>query len=111
MIIRSAFLEGHVAPDDQPAFDQHMRGTVVREILTYPGIRGVTLRKLARADADATPVYMQFDLRFENLAAMEAALASPTRQAVQQRIKARMGPFRGRVTHVVFAVLEDEGTT
>lgn len=105
MIIRTAFLEGDVAPEDQPAFDRHMRETVVAEILTYPGIRRVTLRKCARADAGATPVYMQFDLHFDSIAAMDAALASPVRQAVQARIKAGMGPFRGRVTHVVFDVL------
>lgn len=109
MIIRTAFLEGHVAPDDQPAFDRHMRETVVREILTYPGIRRVTLRKLVQADAAATPVYMQFDLHFDSVEAMDAALASPARQAVQQRIKAGMGTFDGRVTHVVFDVLEEAG--
>ncbi len=107
MIIRSAFLEGQVAEADQPEFDRHMRGTVVSEILTYPGIRRVTLRKLAHADAGVTAAYMQFDLHFDSLAAMEAALASPVRQAVQQRIKAGMGPFTGRVTHVVSEMIED----
>ncbi len=107
MIIRSAFLEGSVAPADQPAFDAYMRDTVVAEILSYPGIRRVTLRKLAQADAGVAAAYMQFDLHFDSLAAMEAALGSPVRQAVQQRIKAGMGSFSGRVTHVVSTVLED----
>ena len=39
---------------------------------------------------------------------MDEALASPVRQAVQTRIKAGMGPFSGRVTHVVSEVLEDQ---
>lgn len=107
MIIRSALLLGRVAPEDQPAFDRHMRETVVAEILTYPGIRRVTLRKLAQTDAGAKAAYMQFDLFFDSLAAMDTALASPVRQAVQARIKAGMGPFTGRVIHVVSDILED----
>ncbi|MFV0491225.1 MAG: EthD family reductase [Pseudorhodobacter sp.] len=106
MITRSAFLLGEVAPEDQPAFDRYMRETVVAEILTYPGIRRVTLRKLVQADApDAA--YMQFDLHFDSVAAMDEALASPVRAAVQARIKAGMGAFSGRVIHVVSEMVED----
>ena len=106
MILRSALLLGTVAPDDQPAFDAYMRDVVVPEIGTYPGIRGVTLRKLVQADEGAPPLYMQFDLLFETLADMEAALASPVRTAVRDRIKAGMAPFQGTVTHVVSESLE-----
>lgn len=101
MILRSALLLGTVAPADQPAFDAYMRDVVVPEIATYPGIRGVSLRKTDHADDGAPPVYMQFDLRFDNLADMEAALASPVRAAVRDRIKAGMGAFRGVTVHVV----------
>lgn len=109
MIIRSAFLEGTVAVEDQPEFDKYMRETVVQEILTYPGIRQVMLRKLAEADVGVAASYMQFDLHFDSIDAMNAALASPVRQAVQQRIKAGMAPFNGRVTHVVSQILENRG--
>jgi len=107
MIIRSAFLHGSVPEPEQPDFDHHMRDTVVAEILTYPGIRRVSLRKLAQADAGADAAYMQFDLYFDSVDAMDAALVSPVRQAVQERIKAGMGPFSGRVTHVVSDLIED----
>ena len=101
MILRSALLLGTVAPIDQPAFDAHMRDVVVPAIGTYPGIRAVSLRKLVTSDPGAPPVYMQFDLVFDTLADMEAALASPVRDAVRERIKAGMGAFQGQVTHVV----------
>lgn len=107
MIIRSAFLLGTVAPEDQPGFDLYMRQTVMDEILTYPGIRRVTLRKLTQADGDADAAYMQFDLYFDTLDAMNVALASPVRQAVQGRIKAGMSTFHGRVIHVVSDLVED----
>lgn len=106
MILRSALLLGTVVPDDQPDFDAYMREVVVPEIGTYPGIRGVTLRKLVQADDGAPPVYMQFDLMFDTLADMEAALASPVRTAVRDRIKAGMAPFIGTVTHVVSKSIE-----
>lgn len=108
MIIRSAFLHGRVDEPDQQEFDRHMRESVVAEILTYPGIRRVTLRKLAQADAAADAAYMQFDLYFDSVESMDAALASPVRQAVQERIKAGMGPFSGRVTHVVSDQIADK---
>ena len=107
MILRSALLLGTVAAEDQPAFDAHMRDVVVPEIGTYPGIRGVTLRKLVQADAGAPAVYMQFDLLFDTLEAMDAALASPVRAAVRDRIKAGMGAFAGTVVHVVSESLVD----
>jgi len=79
MIIRSAILEGSVADADSSQFDQQMRGPVLDAIATYPGIRSVKLRRLVQADAGTPPVYMVFDLYFDDIAAMDAALASPTR--------------------------------
>lgn len=102
MIVRTALLEGDVAPEDRAAFDASMRDTVVPEILRYPGIRGVALRRVLQADDAAPRIYMQFDLLFDDLAAMEAALASPVRAEVQARIKAGMAPFRGRVSYIVY---------
>ena len=102
MIIRSAYLEGTVADADRAAFDAHMGGPVLAAIATYPGLRQVRLRKLEQADDGAPPVYMVFDLVFDSLQAMDAALASPTRQAVREIIAQGMKPFQGRVYHLVF---------
>ncbi len=109
MILRSAFLLGQVDPADQPGFDAHMRDVVVPAIATYPGIRSVSLRKTVQADPGAPPVYMQFDLAFDSLADMELALASHVRDAVRDRIKAGMGPFRGTVTHIVSDLVPPDG--
>lgn len=102
MITRTALLEGDVALEDQAGFDAYMRDIVVPEILRYPGIRGVDLHRSIQADANAPAIYMRFDLHFDDRAAMEAALASPVRAEVQERIKAGMGPFTGRVSHIVY---------
>lgn len=103
MIIRSAYLEGTVAPADREQFDAHMRGPVLAAIATYPGLREVRLRQLARGEEGAPSIYMVFDLYFDSLADMDAALASATRQAVRDTIKQGMQQFQGRVFHLVFS--------
>jgi uncharacterized protein (TIGR02118 family) len=103
MIIRSAILEGRIPTADRAHFDAQMSGPVLAAISTYPGIRQVKLRRLVQADEGTPPVYMVFDLYFDSLDAMSAALASPTRQAVRQQISTVMGLFQGRVYHQVFS--------
>lgn len=105
MIVRSAYLEGTVAEKDRAEFDRRMNTTVLGAIRTYPRIRDVRLRRIAEADAGAPPVYMIFDLYFDSLDDMNAALASQTRQQVRDRIAEAMGLFKGRVYHLVFAEL------
>jgi hypothetical protein len=46
---------------------------------------------------------MVFDLYFNSLQDMDAALASATRQAVRQTISQGMRLFQGRVYHLVFS--------
>lgn len=104
-IIRSAILQGRVPPEGQAAFDALMRGTVVPALLTYPGIRRVELRRQVQADAGATPIYMVFDLVFDSLADMDAALASPTRQTVRGHMAEAMKGFDGQIVHRVYEVL------
>lgn len=106
MIIRSALLIGTVAPDKETAFDACMRGAVMEAIRQYPGLVDVTLRKTATADEGSPAIYMQFDLRFESMTAMEAALASPARAAVRSQIMAGMADFQGKTIHVVSEILD-----
>ena len=101
MIIRSAVMEGSVPEADRAAFDAQMEVTVLQAIATYPGIREVRLRKPAETEAGAPAVYMQFDLYFDSLAAMHAALATPVRHQVRETIAAVMPLFKGRVYHLV----------
>ncbi len=102
MIVRSAFLEGTVAQAERAGFDAHMAGPVLAAIATYPHIRRVRLRRTEQVDAGSPPNYMIFDLYFDSLDDMHAALASPVRQAVREKIAEGMGPFKGHVYHQVF---------
>ena len=101
MITRSAILEGHVPDAARPAFDLHMRTTVLQAIARYPGLRQVRLRRPAEAEAGAPAIYMIFDLEFPTLDAMHAALASPIRQEVRGVLAQAMSGFEGRVYHLI----------
>ncbi len=101
MIIRSAVLEGTVSEAGRTQFDHHMMTTVRAAIGRYPGIISVTIRRPAEAEPGAPPIYMIFDLRFDSLDAMHAALASEVRQQVGAEIARAMGDFQGRVYHLI----------
>jgi uncharacterized protein (TIGR02118 family) len=101
MIIRSAVLEGTVAEADRAQFDDHMQKKVSAAILRYPGIRDLRLRRPAETEAGAPPVYMIFDLYFDSLEAMHAALASQIRQDVRTTIAEGMKAFKGKVYHLI----------
>ncbi|WP_342359432.1 hypothetical protein [Terrarubrum flagellatum] len=101
MIVRSAVLEGHVADADKAEFDRRMAVDVRNAIARYPGLRDIRLRWPAETEAGAPPVYVIFDLYFDDLAAMQAALASPVRQQVRGEIGAAMSAFKGKVYHLV----------
>lgn len=101
MIIRSAVLEGEVAPADRAHFDSQMVETVRPAILRYPGIRDCKLRWMAEQEAGAPPVHVIFDLYFDSLEAMHQALASEIRQEVRQQLGTIMPLFKGRVYHLV----------
>jgi len=101
MIARLAVLEGAVRPENRAAFDADMGGPVRDAIARYPGIRGVRLRSPLEQDAGAPPIYLIFELLFDDLAAMHAALTSPVRQEVRSLILKAMERFEGRVYHLV----------
>ena len=101
MIIRSAVLEGTVADAARTQFDLHMMTNVRAAIARYPGIISVTIRRPAETEPGVPPIYMIFDLRFDSLNAMHAALASEIRQQVRAEIARAMGDFQGRVYHLI----------
>lgn len=101
MLIRSAVLEGSVPDAERTGFDRHMRETVRAAIATYPGIRDVKLRWPAETETGAPPIYVIFDLYFDDLAAMHTALASETRALVRKSLGEIMPVFQGRVYHLV----------
>ena len=103
MIIRSAVLEGTVDAESRHVFDAYMSSVVLPAITAYPKLRKVLIRTPVESDEGAPQVYMVFDLYFDSLEDMRAALASPVRQQVREIISAGMKGFQGRVYHIVYS--------
>ncbi len=102
MIIRSVHLEGSVAEADRERFDAHLRGPVSDALRTYPGLRQLRLRHRVRGEEGAPAVYAVFDLAFDSLQEMDAALESPTRQAVREAMAVARPLWTGRIFHLVY---------
>ena len=96
MIIRSAVLEGTV---DEAYWghvrspDEYCRSSGHRHLSRNYGIR---LRRPVETEAGAPAIYMIFDLHFETLDAMHAALASPVRGLVREQIGKAMTGVHGQ---------------
>ncbi len=105
MLVRSAYLIGTVIKGEQEKFDAQMTGPVVEAIKGYPGLIDVVVKKEVGRDEGEEPVYMQFDLLFEDEDAMNVALASEHRNRIQLEIKKSMTAFSGRVSHSFAEIL------
>jgi hypothetical protein len=101
MIVRSAYLEGYVREDDKVRFDHSMGVIVAAAIRTYPGILDLKIRYVQTPEPGAPAIYMIFDLYFDSVEAMNAALQSETRAKVRAAISEGMTMFVGRVYHLV----------
>lgn len=106
MIVRSVVFEGVVDEVDRAAFDRKMTTAVFATLARYPGIRKVSVRKVAGVEDGAPPIYMVFDLHFDTLADMHAALASSVRQDVRAEVAVVKSSFKGRLYHLI---MEDVG--
>lgn len=100
MITRFALFEGHVRPDDVPAF----RAAVLAEVLphwqSFPGVLAVRVCFENERDEGAPEMPLVLAITYPDRAAVDTALASPQRaraKAATDAILARY--FTGRVHH------------
>ena len=100
-IIRSAYLAGTVTKAEQAKFDTFMNENVVPEIKKYTQLRDLKLRYVKAKDPSAPDVYMVFDMYFDSIQEMDAALASPVRKVVQDKLAEIMPKFKGKVYHLI----------
>ncbi len=77
MIVRTAVLEGHVAPGREKVFDAAMAGDVLTAIRRYPGLSMSVSVVPSNQEVGAPPVCMIFDLHFRNLEDMKASARQP----------------------------------
>ena len=74
--LRIVSLHGH--PAEPAAFDRHYGRVHTPLVQSIPGVRNYRYGKVLRAaDGSAAPYYLVSDVYFDDLSALEDALASP----------------------------------
>ena len=103
MIIRSAQFLGSVAAEHQAYFDRVVDEQVRQEMLQFPEIRNLEILRRVDMDAGARPIYQIYNLSFDDIPAMERALASPIRAAVYKAMQPILPLFEGEIVHYVLS--------
>ena len=102
MITRYALFEGKVKDGETPAFRQAVLDTVLPKWKAFPGALDVRVSFAEKRDDGAPEFPMILAINYADMAAVDAALASPVRaesRAATEAVLARY--FEGRIHHHV----------
>ena len=107
MITRYALFEGTVAPGQEAAF----RAAILDEVLptwkAFPGATAVRVSFAEARDEGAPEFPLILAISYPDLAAVEAALASPARAASRAATMSVLGRFfTGRIHHHVMTAYD-----
>lgn len=109
MITRYALFEGHVRDGQEKAFRDAVLAEILPKWKAFPGARAVRV-SFAEARDDGAPEYpLILAISYPDLAAVDAALASPVRaqsRAATESVMARF--FTGRIHHHVTTAYDAE---
>lgn len=71
----------HRPPADPDEFDRYYRSVHTPIVQRIPGVRNIRFGRVLRtADGELAPYYLVSDVYFDDMAALETALASPEMQ-------------------------------
>ena len=102
MITRYALFEGTIAPGQTPAFRDAVLAEILPKWKAFPGALSVRVT-FAESRDDGAPEYpLILAINYPDMAAVEAALASPARAAGRAATEAVLARFfTGRIHHHV----------
>jgi quinol monooxygenase YgiN len=100
-VTRTAIFEGRIKPGFEDVFFKQVRAKLVPLWRAFPGALDVRLLEIDQRDADAAPIVMIQQIDYADLAAIDAALASPQRTAARAATMEIMKMFEGRFYHLV----------
>lgn len=107
MIVRCAYLEGDVAPENRRRFDDFMAREILPMMLQFPGVKSARIMRCESVEDGGPRIYMSFESIYASLEAMEHAFAQPIRQAFKAKLAEIMPLFSGRLFHITQALLVD----
>jgi uncharacterized protein (TIGR02118 family) len=108
MIVRTAYLEGEVKPEDQDRFDDFIASEVLPLMKRFPGVRSVRVMRAQSVEESGHPLYMTFESAYDSVQAMEHAFTFPIRQELKTTMSQILPLFKGRLFHITQHLIADE---
>ena len=106
MIIRYALFEGQIHEGREAEFRAFVKEKLVPLWTRFPGAEEVRVLDGTDRDAGAPHYAMALAIRYRDMAAVEAALASPVRAQSREVTSELLKLFTGKVHHHVFEAKE-----
>ncbi|RPE64812.1 hypothetical protein EDD53_2576 [Pacificibacter maritimus] len=100
MITRFAIFEGTINAGQDEEFRAAVKAEILPHWLSFPGARDVRLSFTEEADEGAPSIPMILQIDYDDMAAVDAALASPERGAAKAATENLLPRFfTGRIHH------------
>lgn len=111
MIVRTAYLEGEVAPQNMERFDAFIATEVVPIMKRFPGVMSVRVMRAQGIEDNGPALYMTFESVYDSVEAMNHAFFFPVRQELKAKMAEIIPLFKGRLFHITQHLLADDSVT
>ena len=108
MIVRCAYLEGDVLPENRARFDAFIAAEVVPLMKRFPGVQSVRVMRAIAVEDDGHGIYMSFESAYPSQEAMDHAFTQPIRQEMRAKMKEILPLFKGRLFHITQQMIADD---
>jgi len=108
MIVRTAYLEGKVLPQNVRQFDAFIATEVVPIMKRFPGVRSVRVMREQGIEDGGPSLYMTFESVYDSVEAMNHAFTFPVRQELKSKMQEILPLFEGRLFHITQHLVADE---
>jgi uncharacterized protein (TIGR02118 family) len=106
-ILRCGSFEGTVDESARAGLDRYVDEHVVPLLVQLPRIRSVRVLRACELEDGAPPYYMTFEMLYDSREDIQAALASPVRAAIRDKLAHVMATLRGaRLLHINHEVMD-----
>jgi antibiotic biosynthesis monooxygenase (ABM) superfamily enzyme len=85
-------------------FDTAVNGLVKNLMVTFPGLLRLEIHRPLDMDVGARPIYQIYNMAFDDVEAMNAALDSPVRKSIHAEMDKILPFFEGKIVHYVWSV-------
>lgn len=102
MLVRHAFFEGTVAPEDQARFESIVRERIAPGMQRFPRIRRLVYHWGREFEDDDRRFHLVIEHAYDSMQDMAAAITSAPRREIQEPLEEMLALFDGKVFHVNF---------